>query len=62
MEPTSTNITISDIDSRKQARLELQEAFEDLQKESIANGNDKMTLDDINALIAECRQEKSRAK
>ena len=51
---------VSDIDTRKQARLELQEAFEDLQKESLANGNDKMTLDDINALIAECRQEKSR--
>ena len=52
--------TVSDIDTRKQARLELQEAFEDLQKESLANGNDKMTMDDINALIAECRQEKSR--
>ena len=51
---------ISDVDSRRQARAELQEAFEDLQKESLANGNDKMTLDDINALIAECRQEKSR--
>jgi len=54
--------TVSDIDSRKQTRLELQEAFEDLQKESAANGNDKMTLDDINALIAECRREKSQAK
>ena len=53
---------VSDLDSRKQARLELQEAFEDLQKESVANGNDKMTMDDINALIAECRQEKSQAK
>jgi len=53
---------VSDIDSRKQARLELLEAFEDLQKESVVNGNDKMTMDDINALIAECRQEKSQAK
>ena len=50
---------VSDLDSRKQARLELQEAFEDLQKESVVNGNDKMTMDDINTLIAECRQEKS---
>ena len=50
---------VSDIDLKKQARMELQEAFEDLQKESLANGNDKMTLDDINAIIAECRQEKS---
>jgi len=53
---------VSDLDSKKQkqARMELQEAFEDLQKESIANGNDKMTMDDINAIIAECRQEKSQ--
>ena len=54
--------TVSDIDSRKQARFELQEAFEDLQKESVANGNDKMTMDDINALIAECRRGKSQVK
>ena len=53
---------VSDVDSRRQARIELQEAFEDLQKESVANGNDKMTMDDINALITECRQEKSQAK
>jgi len=53
--------TVSDIDSKKQARLELQEAFEDLQKESAANGNDKMTIDDINVLISECRQEQSQA-
>jgi len=51
--------SVSDIDLKKQARMELQEAFEDLQKESLANGNDKMTMDDINAIIAECRQEKS---
>jgi len=50
---------VSDIDSRKQARLDLQEAFEDLQKESAANGYDKMTMDDINSLVAECRQRKS---
>ena len=52
---------ISDLDSKKQSRIELQEAFEDLQKESAANGNDKMTMDDINAIIAECRQEKSQS-
>ena len=52
--------SVGEIDSKKQARMELQEAFEDLQKESAANGNDKMTLDDINAIIAECRQEKSQ--
>jgi len=52
---------VSDIDSKKQVRMELQEAFENLQKESVANGNDKMTMDDINAIIAECRQEKSQS-
>jgi len=36
----------------------MQEAFEDLQNESIANGNDNMTIDEINAIISLCRQEK----
>lgn len=49
---------VSDINSRK----EFQEAFEALQNESIANGNDKMTMDDINAIISECRQEVSLTK
>lgn len=53
---------VSDIDARKQARLELKETFEKLQKESVDNGNDKMTMDDINTIIAECRLEKSQAK
>jgi DNA-damage-inducible protein J len=48
---------ISD-NSSMQARKELGEAFESLQKESIANGNDKMTMDEINAMITKCRQEK----
>ena len=51
---------ITDIDSSKQTRSELLEAFENLQKESVANANDKMTMDDINALIADCRQEKNQ--
>ena len=54
--------TVSDVDLRKQTRIELQEAFEDLQKESAANGNDKMTMDDINTLISECRQDKGQGK
>ena len=38
----------------------LQEAIEALQEESVANGNDKLTLDEINAIIAECRAEARR--
>jgi hypothetical protein len=38
------------------ARKELQEAFEALQKEAVANGNDKMTMDEIDAMISECRR------
>jgi DNA-damage-inducible protein J len=44
--------------SSMQARQEIQQAFEALQKESVANGNDKMSMDEINSIISECRQEK----
>jgi hypothetical protein len=40
------------------ARKELQGAFEALQKESVANGNDKMTMDEIDDMISECRRKK----
>ena len=53
---------VSDINPNLQSRKEFQEAFEALQKESAANGNDEMTLDEINAIISECRQEKSIKK
>ena len=53
---------VSDISPNVQARKELQEAFEELQRESAANGNDEMTMDEINAIISECRQEKSLKK
>jgi hypothetical protein len=39
-------------------RKELQGAFEALKKESVANGNDKMTMDEIDDMISECRRKK----
>ena len=36
----------------------LKSAFEALQKESIANGTEEMTLDEINAEIATVRKDK----
>ena len=53
---------VSDINSNMQLRKELQDAFEILQKEAVANGTDKMTIDEINAIISEVRQEKSITK
>ena len=41
----------------KSARTKLGEAFEAMQKQSIINGTDKMTMDEINAIVAECRRE-----
>jgi len=34
------------------------ESTKDLQKESAANGNDKITMDEIDAIIAKFRREK----
>ena len=43
----------------KTARMRLGEAFEKAQKESVANGTDGMTMDEINDIIAECRREEN---
>jgi len=44
---------VSDIDSKKQTGLELQETFEDSQKESVAKGNNKVAKDSIKATTTE---------
>ena len=49
---------VTDYDSEKQTRKALWEAFRTMQEQSVLNGTDKMTLDEINAIITECRQEK----
>jgi len=53
---------VGDISLNTQTRKDLQEAFKALQDESIANGNDKMSLDEINSIISECRHEKGDIK
>ena len=40
----------------------LKEAFRTIQEQSLINGTDKMTLEEINAEIAAYRQEKNNAK
>ena len=43
---------------QKEARLELKKAFESMQEQSIINGTDKMTMEEITDIIAEVRREK----
>jgi len=43
--------------TEKPARARLREAFEKAQKESVINGTDKITMDEIDDIIAECRRE-----
>ena len=50
-------VTAVEADSQKKARNELKEVFRAMQEQSVVNGTDNMTLDDINAIIRECRQE-----
>ena len=44
-------------ESQMQARQELKEVLRAMQVESVKNGTDKMTLEEINGIIAECREE-----
>ena len=49
--------TVSDTNAKQKVRNELKEAFRAAQVESAINGTDNMTLDEINDIIAESRQE-----
>jgi len=49
--------TVTDIEPQKRARKAIKEAFRAAQEQSVINGTDKITLDEINAIIAESRQE-----
>ena len=53
---------VSDIDAQRKARKELYDVFKSMQEDSIKNGTDKMTMDEIDEIIAECRQEKRKIK
>jgi len=51
---------VSDIDTqKKEARKRFMQTIEDMQEQSIANGTSDMTMDEIDDIIAECRQDKS---
>jgi DNA-damage-inducible protein J len=49
---------VTDAETQNQARVELQKAFGAAQKQSVINGTDNMTMEEIDAEIAAYRQEK----
>ena len=49
-------------DSRITARNELKEAFKAAQEQSVINGTDNITMDEIDSIIKECRQESDASK
>ena len=46
---------VIDSDPKLQSKLELLEVIESIQKQSVINGTDNMSLDEINGIISECR-------
>ena len=46
--------------SQKEARMELKQALKEAQEDSIKNGTDKMTMEEIDAEISAYRQEKRK--
>ena len=51
---------VSDIDTRKQARKEFLENIEAMQAQSVINGTDKITMNEIDDIITEVRNESRR--
>jgi len=51
---------VSDIDTRKQAKKEFLKNIEAMQSQSVINGTDKMTMDEIDDIIIEVRKENRR--
>ncbi|MCL2081520.1 MAG: type II toxin-antitoxin system RelB/DinJ family antitoxin [Oscillospiraceae bacterium] len=49
---------VADFEPKKQAGKELLEAFGAIRAQSVINGTDKMTMEEINAEIAASRREK----
>ena len=44
-------------DVNRQARQELKELFKEAQRQSVLNGTDNITMDEINAIVMECQEE-----
>ena len=55
-------LTTVGMEPQKQARKDFGAAIRAAQEQSIINGTDRITLDEINDIIAECRQETSAVK
>jgi DNA-damage-inducible protein J len=52
--------TVSDLDSKKQTRKDFLRNIEAMQEQSVMNGTNNMTMDEINDIIAEVRNENRR--
>jgi glycerol dehydrogenase-like iron-containing ADH family enzyme len=52
--------TVSDFDSKKQAGEEFLKTIEAMQEQSIINGTNNMTMDEIDDIIKEVRNESRR--
>ena len=55
-------VTAVEADPKRQARKIFGETIRAIQEQSVINGTDNMTLDEINDIIKECRQEASAVK
>ena len=53
--------TITDVRPKNQARQALGEVFKAIQEQSVINGTDNMTMEEIDAEITACRLEKRMA-
>jgi len=60
--PFEISLNRSSVDDEMKARQELREAFRAIQEDSVRNGTDDMTLEEINAIIAESRQERRKKR
>jgi DNA-damage-inducible protein J len=54
--------SVTDIESQDQARRELREVFKASQEQSVMNGTDKMSMEEIDAEIAACRRDRRTAE
>ena len=48
---------VTDVDSKSQARKTFGEALKISQKQSVINGTENLSMDEINEVIAECRRD-----
>ena len=55
--PFKVQISDNTLKTQENARERMREAFKTAQAESIKNGTDKMTMEEIDAEIASCRKE-----